>query len=286
MRSSIFAAVLIALLSGDVLSAQSKDHPSLVRLLRWLDLVQIHSPGDRDSPVVEVGAWSSGDLSTGKQLWKTDRTDEIPTWGTPAIVSGPSGRSELVTNGTKIRGYDPSTGKLLWTLAPNSEITIGTPVTGHGLVFVTGGYPPVRPIYAIRPGAGGDISLPKGSASSDAIAWSNMTDGTYIPTPLVYGQYLFTMSNNGIVNAYNAQTGERAFRGRIGAGGAFSASPVAADGRLYVASEDGEIYVVAAGPELTQITRNDMKEIIMATPAISDGVIVVRTLGHVYGIGQ
>ena len=151
-----------------------------------------------------IAAW---DLGTGKQLWKTARTDEIPTWGTPALVTAPSGRSELVTNGTKIRGYDPSTGKLLWTLGPNSEVTVGTPVTGHGLVFVTGGYPPVRPIYAIRPGAGGDISLPKGSESSDAIAWSNMTDGTYIPTPLVYGQYLFTMGNNGIVNAYNAQTG-------------------------------------------------------------------------------
>jgi len=230
-----------------------------------------------------IAAW---DLGTGKQLWKTDRTDEIPTWGTPAIVSGPSGRSELVTNGTKIRGYDPSTGKLLWTLAPNSEVTVGTPVVGHGLVFVTGGYPPVRPIYAIRPGAGGDISLPKGSESSDAIAWSNMTDGTYIPTPLVYGQYLFTMSNNGIVNAYTALTGQRVFRGRIGEGGAFSASPIAADGRMYVASEDGEIYVVTAGPGLTQIAKNDMKEIIMATPAISDGVIVVRTLGHVYAIGQ
>ena len=230
-----------------------------------------------------IAAW---DLSTGKQLWKTARADEIPTWGTPALVTAVTGRTELVTNGTKIRGYDPGTGKLLWTLGPNSEVTVGTPVTGHGLVFVTGGYPPVRPIYAIRPGAGGDISLPKGSESSDAIAWSNMTEGTYIPTPLVYGQHLFTMGNNGIVNAYNAQTGERAFRGRIGTGGAFSASPIASDGRLYVASEDGEIYVVAAAPGLTQIARNDMKEVIMATPAISDGMIVVRTLGHVYGIGQ
>ena len=230
-----------------------------------------------------IAAW---DLSTGKQLWKTPRADEIPTWGTPALLTGPSGRTELVTNGTKIRGYDPITGKLLWTLGPNSEVTVGTPVTGHGLVFVTGGYPPVRPIYAVRPGAGGDISLPKGSESSDAIAWSNLTDGTYIPTPLVYGQHLFTMGNNGIVNAYNAQTGERAFRGRIGTGGAFSASPIAADGRLYAASEDGEIYVVTAGPGLTQIARNDMNEVIMATPAISDGMIVVRTLGHVYGIGQ
>ena len=230
-----------------------------------------------------VAAW---DLATGKQLWKTARTDEIPTWGTPAIVRASSGRSELVTNGTKVRGYDPATGKLLWTLGPNSEVTVGTPVTGHNLVFVTGGYPPVRPIYAIRPGANGDISLPKGSESSDAIAWSNMTEGTYIPTPLVYGEHLFTMNNNGIVNAYAALTGLRAFRGRIGEGGAFSASPVAADGRLYVASEDGEVYVVSAGPGFTQIAKNDMKEVIMATPAISDGLIVVRTLGHVYGIGQ
>jgi len=230
-----------------------------------------------------LAAW---DLATGKQLWKTVRPDEIPTWGTPSIVNMASGRDELVTNGTKVRGYDPATGKLLWTLGPNSEITIGTPVVGHGLIFVTGGYPPVRPIYAIRPGASGDISLPKGADSSAAIAWSNMTEGTYIPTPVVYGGYLYTLNINGIVTAYNPETGRRAFRGRVGTGGAFSASPVAADGRLYFASEDGEIYVVTAGPGLAQIAKNDMKEVIMATPAISDGLIIVRTLGHLYGVGQ
>ena len=153
-------------------------------------------------------------------------------------------------------------------------------------MFVTGGYPPVRPIYAIRPGAEGDISLPKGQESSQAIAWSNMNEGTYIPTPLLYGGYLFTLNINGIVSAYNPETGQRAFRGRVGTGGSFSASPIAADGRLYVASEDGEIYVITAAPGLTQVAKNDMKEVIMATPAISDGLIVVRTLGHLYGIGQ
>ena len=230
-----------------------------------------------------IAAW---DLGTGRQIWKTERADEIPTWGTPAIVTSASGRAELVTNGTKIRGYDPATGQQLWTLGPNSEVTVGTPVSGHGLVFVTGGYPPVRPIYAIRPGVTGDISLPKGSDSSDAIAWSTTTDGTYIPTPIVYGDHLWTMNNNGVVNAYDARTGRRAFRGRIGEGGAFSASPIIADGRLYAASEDGEIHVVSASPGLASIAKNDMKEIVMATPAISDGLIIVRTLGHVYGIGQ
>jgi outer membrane protein assembly factor BamB len=229
-----------------------------------------------------IAAWN---LATGKQVWRTPRSDEISTWGTPTIVRGADGREELVSNGTKVRGYDPRTGALLWTLGPNSEVTVGTPVTGHGLVFVTGGYPPVRPIYAIRPGAKGDISLGKDQTSNAAIAWSNSTEGTYIPSPLVYGDHLFTMNNNGVVTAYDARTGKRAFRGRVGTAGAYSASPVAADGRLYVASEDGEIYVVAAADGLAPIAKNDMKEIIMATPAISNGLIIVRTFGHVYGIG-
>jgi outer membrane protein assembly factor BamB len=230
-----------------------------------------------------IAAWN---VATGAPLWKTERGDEISTWGTPTIARTADGRDVLVTNGTKVRGYDPATGKPMWTLGPNSEITVGTPVAGNGLVYVTGGYPPVRPIYAIRPGASGDISLQQGQESNPGIAWSNMTDGTYIPTPLLYDGYLFTLNINGIIGAYDPRTGTRAFRGRVGTGGAFSASPVAADGRLYIASEDGEVYVLSATPDLKPIARNDMKEVIMATPAISDGLIVVRTMGHVYGIGQ
>ena len=230
-----------------------------------------------------IAAW---DLDSGKQRWTTVRDGEISTWGTPAIVRSASGREEVVTNGTKIRGYDPETGKLLWTLGPNSEVTVATPVAAHGLVFVTGGYPPVRPVYAIRPGGSGDISLAAGTSSSEIIPWSNSTEGTYIPTPIAYGDHLYTVNNNGVVTAYDARTGQRAFRGRVGAGGTFSASPVAADGRLFFASEDGEVYVVNAGPDLKQIAKNEMKEVIMATPALVDGLIIVRTLGHVYGIGE
>jgi outer membrane protein assembly factor BamB len=159
-------------------------------------------------------------------------------------------------------------------------------VSSNGLVYVTGGYPPVRPIYAIRPGSEGDISLQKGQDKNQAIAWSNMTDGTYIPTPIVYDNLLFTLNINGVISAYNPQTGERAFRGRAGTGGSFAASPIGADGHLYIASEDGEVYVLNAASGLTQIAKNDMKEVIMATPAISDGLIVIRTMGHVYGVGQ
>jgi outer membrane protein assembly factor BamB len=229
-----------------------------------------------------IAAW---DLTSGKQLWKTERAEEIPTWGTPTLVTDGK-RPELVTNGTKIRGYDPATGRLLWTLGPNSEVTVGTPVAKNGMIYVTGGYPPVRPIYAIRAGATGDITVPSGKESSEAIAWSNTREGTYIPTPILYGVYLFTCGNNGIVSVYDAFTGERVGRSRVGEGGAFSASPIAADGKLYLANEDGDIHVIRATPALEPLAKNSMKEVIMATPAISDGLIVVRTLGHVYGIGR
>jgi outer membrane protein assembly factor BamB len=219
------------------------------------------------------------DLKTGKQTWRTER-DEISTWGTPTLFG-----EQLVTNGPKIRGYDAATGKLLWTLGPNSEVAVGTPVVGEGLVYVTGGYPPARPIYAVKPAARGDISLPKDTTSSDAIAWSN-SSGTYIPTPIYYDGILYTCSNDGVLTAYEARSGERLYRARVGGGGSFAASPIAADGRVYFANEDGDVIVARAGRTYEELARNQMKEVIMGTPAISDGLIVVRTLGHVYGIGN
>ena len=223
------------------------------------------------------------DVKTGKSLWRTDR-DEISTWGTPTIFRA-GGRDQIVTNGPKVRGYDPATGKVLWTLGPNSEVTVGTPIVGDGLVYVTGGYPPVRPLYAIKPTAAGDISLAKDQLTHDAIAWSN-TSGTYIPTPLYYDGILYTCSNEGILTAYDGKTGERVYRARVGGGGAFSASPVAADGRLYFSNEDGDVIVARAGRTYAEVAKNSMKEVIMSTPAISDGLIIIRTLGHVYGIGN
>lgn len=223
------------------------------------------------------------DVETGKQLWKTDR-DEISTWGTPTVFTG-AGKTHIVTNGTTVRAYDPATGALNWKLGPNSEVTVGTPVAGDGLVFVTGGYPPVRPIYAIKPTATGDITLTKDATSSEVVAWSNLA-GTYIPTPLFYRGILYTCGNDGILTAYEAATGERIYRARVGGGGSFAASPIAADGRLYFANEDGDVIVVRAGRKYEELAKNEMKEVIMSTPAISDGLIIVRTLGHVYGIGE
>jgi outer membrane protein assembly factor BamB len=225
------------------------------------------------------------DLSDGRELWRTPREDEISSWSTPAIATGRAG-DELITNGTKIRGYDPRTGQLRWTLGPNSQIAIPTPVVGGELVYVAAGYQPVRPVYAIRPGATGDLTLAAGATSSASIPWSVNRDGPYIPTPILYRGLLYSLNNNGVLAVFDAQTGEQALRGRVGAGGAFSASPVAADGRIYYANEDGQVFVTRAGREYLEIVRNDMTEPVTATPAISNGLLVIRTVRAVYGIGQ
>src|SRR6185295_11840861 len=188
-------------------------------------------------------------IKDGKLVWKTPR-EEISSWGTPTVYEGKS-RTEIITNGSRaIRGYDPLTGKELWRLTPNSEVTTPTPFAARDLIFVTSGYSPIQPIYAIKPGATGDISLKDGATSSSAIAWSKTRGGPYMPTPIVYGDLLYTVSNQGVVSAYNADTGDRLYQERLGGtGGAFTASPVASDGKLYFSSEDGDVFVVKAGPK-------------------------------------
>ena len=224
-------------------------------------------------------------LSDGQEAWRVAR-DEPSTWATPNVLAAPSG-DELLTNGQTIRAYDPRDGKTLWTLGPNSEVVVATPIVADGIAFITAGYPPVRPVYAVRPGQRGDLSLPEGQRASAAIAWSHARGGTYIPTPLHYRGHLYTVNNNGILTCYRADTGEQVYQTRMGAVGAsFSASPIAADGRLFFPSETGEVYVLRAGPEYELLATNVMDEVVMATPAISNGLMVVRTLGHVVGLAE
>jgi outer membrane protein assembly factor BamB len=222
-------------------------------------------------------------LSDGTEVWRVART-EPSTWATPTLVAGPAG-DELVVNGPTIRGYDPRTGAELWRLGPNSEVVVSTPQAGDGLIFVTAGYPPLRPVYAIRPGQRGDLTLPKGERSSPAVAWSHNRGGTYIPSPILYRGFFHTCNNNGILTTYKAETGELLSTLRLNnAGISVSASPVAADGRLYFFSEDGQAYVLASGPEPVLLGSYPMGETVMSTPAISGGLMVVRTLNHIVGL--
>jgi outer membrane protein assembly factor BamB len=243
----------------------------------YKDSVIVQCDRQRDSFVAAFA------LADGKELWRTGR-DELPTWGTPTIVPGKD-RIELVTNGTKaIRGYDPDTGKQLWTLSPNSEVVCTTPVFGHGLIFVTAGYPPVRPVYAIRQGSSGDLTLPQGKSSSDAIAWSNSTAGVYLPSPLLYGEHLYTVNNNGVLTVYDAKTGTRAYQQRVGEGGSFTAAPVAAAGRIYIANEEGDVYCIKAGTQYELLGKSSLGEKVLATPALSGNLMVIRSDRHLFGI--
>ena len=246
----------------------------------YRDLVIIQADIQKDSFIAAYN------LKTGKLVWKTPR-EEISSWGTPTVYEGKT-RAELITNGSKaIRGYDPTTGKELWRLTPNSEVTAPTPIVAHDLIYITSGYRPIQPIYAIRPGATGDITLKDGKESSEHIAWSKTRGGPYMPTPVVYRELLYTCSNQGVLTAYNAKTGERIYQERVGGkGGAFTASPVASDGKLYLASEDGEVFVVRAGPKYELLATNTVGEVMMATPAISEGLVIVRGLNHVYAFGE
>jgi outer membrane protein assembly factor BamB len=224
------------------------------------------------------------DLADGKRIWQTPR-EEIPSWGTPTVIEA-NGRAELVTNATKFaRGYDPETGKELWKLARHSEITVPTPFLGQGLIFITSGYRPIRPIYAIKPGASGDISLKEGEKSNQFVAWSTDTGGTYQPTPLVYGDHFYTCSNEGMVTCYEAKTGKRLYRERLPGAGGHTASPVAADGKIYFTSEEKGIRVIKAGPTFELLAANQLGDPCMATPAISDGMLFVRSQHFVFGIG-
>ena len=130
-----------------------------------------------------------------------------------------------------------------------------------------------------------DITLRDGRTASDAIAWSTNRGGPYIPTPIIYGGLLYVLGINGVLAAYNVGTGERIYQERVEGGTSFSASPVAADGKLYLASEDGDVFVVKAGPKYELLAKNAIGQVIMATPAISNGVIIVRGLKDVFAIG-
>ena len=223
------------------------------------------------------------DARDGKLAWRIAR-DELSSWSTPAVHRGKT-RAELITNGRAVRGYDPLTGKELWRLTGNAEYAVATPVVNQELIFINDGFPD-QPFYVIRAGATGDISLKDGALANDSVVWSKRRGGQwYLLTPLVYQDLLYTCTATGIVACYQAKTGERLYHQRLGKGG-FTASPVAADGKLYFTSQEGDVYTVRAGPKYELLGVNPMGEVVMATPAISGGMIVVRTQNHVYGVGS
>lgn len=258
----------------------------------WEDLVIVQADQ-------QVGSFIAAfDIDTGEEAWRTQR-HVISSFSTPTIHRG-TDRIELVTNGAEtMRGYDPRTGEELWRLSsrpvdrapeptdPWTWATVATPVSSGGLLFMATVYLRTQPVFAVREGAVGDISLAADESSSTHVAWRSRRGGPYLTTPLAFHGLLYVVLSNGVLSVLEADTGKRVYRRRIGGtGGAFSASPVASNGRLYLTSEDGDIFVVKAGPEYELLATNSMDEVCLATPAISEGQIFIRTRGHLFALQE
>ena len=138
----------------------------------------------------------------------------------------------------------------------------------------------------VKPGSRGDLTLARDQTSSDAIAWSRTGRGSYMPTPLAYRGLLYVLANNGVFDAYDLKSGKEIYRQRLPlVGSGFSASPVAADGKIYLSNEDGDMLVVRAGPTFEHVATNSIGELLMATPALSEGVMYVRGASSLFAIG-
>jgi len=226
------------------------------------------------------------DTKTGDLIWQTDR-EEVENWSSPIVWEHPL-RTEIVTAGqNRVRSYGLD-GKVLWELGEMSRSTIPTPFVRHGLVYVSSGYPgsPIRPVYAIRPGASGDISLTPGQTSNDFIVWANPTLGSYNTSALVYGDHYYSLLDRGILMNHDARTGEQIYgrqRVSVDASG-FTASPWAYNGKIFAISEDGDTFVMQAGTEFKLLGKNTIDGMVLATPAIARGSLFIRTNARLFRI--
>ena len=227
------------------------------------------------------------DAKTGKELWRTPRND-VPTWGTPTIHTV-DGQQQIIVNGFRHAGaYDFKTGKEIWKLGGNGDIPVPTPVVHDRMIYITNAHGGPAPVFAIRDTAKGDITLGQGATSNDHVAWSVPKGGGYMCTPLVYRGLTYIVSYNGVLLVLDAKTGEKKYQERLleNAASAFTSSPVANDGRVYIASEDGQMIVLKAGDTFQRIATNDMGASVLATPAISEGRMLVRTQNQVIALGK
>ena len=228
------------------------------------------------------------DSATGQTRWKSPR-DEKSTWATP-LVWEHDGQTEIVAAGKKEnRSYSPQ-GELLWHFNGRmSNLTIPSPFVVDGLLYITSGYfqDNQRPVFALRPGAKGDITLGDGEASNEFIQWSLEKMGPYNTSPIVYGGYYYTLLDRGMITCHDAKTGELVYdRTRFPQGASFTASPWAYNGKVFFLNENGDTYVMPLGREFKIERTNSLDELSIATPAISQGKLLLRTASQVYCISN
>jgi outer membrane protein assembly factor BamB len=226
------------------------------------------------------------DAKTGSQFWKKDR-DEKSNWATPYVWVNDK-RTEIVTAGTKMaRSYDLE-GNVLWEVGGMSTITVPTPFAVDGLLYVSSGYvmDQKKPLYAIKPGASGDLTTKPEEPNHPSVAWVQRKGASYMPTPVVYQGLCYVLYDQGFIACYDAKTGaevygKQRFKGKTSG---FTASPWAYNGKIFCLSEDGDCFVVQAGREFKQLSINSMEELCMATPAITEKSLLIRTASKLYCI--
>ncbi len=216
------------------------------------------------------------DKTSGREVWRQTRKVQS-SWATPVIVDG-----QLVTAGYEfIIAYDPKTGAELWRTKGVESNSIPSPVYGHGLIFMTAGYP-AKSVLAIKPGWGGPSGLAKPTAD---VAWTYARGTAYVTSPILVGDSLYLSTDRGILTNLDAKTGEVRYEGgRVPVPATFTASMVAFGDKILQASEDGDVFVIQAGLEHRVITTNKLGEPIYASPALSNGVIYIRGEKHLYAI--
>jgi len=216
------------------------------------------------------------DVRTGDEIWKKSR-DEHPGWCTPNIYTY-GGKDYVVVNGYKHRGaYDFLTGEEIWRMSGGGDIPVPTPQIGDGLIYFNSAHGKASPIYAVKTDAKGDITLKEGERLNEFVQWSIPRGGSYMHSMLLYEGYLYNVRWNGSVECYNPVTGERIYREKLGKGDSFIASPVASDGKIYIISDYGNVYTVKAGMEFEILAENQLGDICMTVPAITDDAIYFRT---------
>jgi hypothetical protein len=214
---------------------------------------------------------------TGEEVWRTPRTNRR-SWATPLVVHAAEGDELIASGAESVIAYDPATGKELWRSDGTRSHPIPSPVATKGIVFLTAGSQ-AKVVMAMRPGGTGD--------QKDAIVWRYNKGAAYVPSPIAVGDYLYLMTDTGLMTCIDAVTGERKYEGgRPPVPSTFFASPVAFDDKILLTSEDGDSFVVKAGPVHEVLATNSVGEPVYASPAIDHGTIYIRGEKHLFAIGN
>lgn len=218
------------------------------------------------------------DKNSGRQVWKTSRDGATRAWPTPYLWDTGNGVEVVVSGSRRISSYDPSDGRMIWTVDGLTQWVTPTPVSAFGLLYVASNGPGGDVILAIRPGG-------KGNITGTHIAWRYERGAPYSSSPVVLGELLYAVKNGGILTCLRARTGELVYQSRLPAGGSYFASLVASEGKIYTLSERGETCVIEEGAEMKILATNSLGERCMASPAVSRGQIFIRSDEHLFCIG-